>query len=48
MEYNHKGEWCTYKDILCQEGICSECNIAMNNRREDTVNDICEKLNVRY
>jgi hypothetical protein len=22
---NHKGEVCSYKDILCQEGLCSNC-----------------------
>lgn len=48
IEYNHKGELCTYKDILCQEGICSRCNVAMDNRHKDTINDICESLNVQY
>jgi hypothetical protein len=42
IEYNHKGEWCIYKDITCQEGICTMCNIAIENRKYDTIEDICE------
>ena len=44
IEYNHKGEQCIYKDILCQEGVCSGCNIAIN-KNKDVVKYICEKLN---
>lgn len=47
-EYNHKGEWCTYKDILCQEGVCARCYITIENRKNDTVGDPCEKLNTEY
>lgn len=42
IEYNHKGEWCIYKNIICQEGICSRCSIIMENRNKDVINDICE------
>jgi len=32
MPTNHKGEWCPYNvNIFCQEGYCSECNIAKDN-----------------
>jgi len=24
---NHKGTWCPYRELLCQEGICSGCEI---------------------
>ena len=48
IEYNHKGERCIHKDILCQEGVCARCNIAIGNRKNGTVNDICEELNVQY
>ena len=24
---NHKGQWCIYKDVFCQEGYCTECEI---------------------
>lgn len=47
IEYNHKGERCIYKDILCQEGVCSRCNI-MENRKYDTIEDICEKFNMQH
>lgn len=26
-ELNHKGEKCLYAKILCQEGICSNCEL---------------------
>jgi len=26
-EDNHKGQKCPYKDILCQEGYCSGCQV---------------------
>lgn len=42
--YSHKGERCKYKDILCQEGVCSGCGIAIDNRKYDIVDDICEKI----
>jgi hypothetical protein len=29
FEY-HKGQCCSYKDITCQEGYCSECLIYVN------------------
>jgi len=29
-EDNHKGQLCPYKNILCQEGYCSECQIYMD------------------
>jgi hypothetical protein len=45
IEYNHKGEWCIYKDILCQEGACDRCNIIIGNRNNGT--DICEELNAQ-
>lgn len=48
IEYSHKGERCIYKDILCQEGICSRCSIAIDNRKNCTVDNICEKLNTEY
>lgn len=47
IEYDHKGEQCIYKNIICQEGVCSRCSI-MENRKCDTIEDICEKLNIRY
>lgn len=48
IEYNYKGERCIYKDILCQEGVCSRCSIAMENRKHDTIEDICEKFNMQH
>lgn len=33
MEY-HKGEFCRYKSIFCQEGYCSNCELALR-RNED-------------
>ena len=24
---NHKGTYCIYKSILCQEGFCNDCEI---------------------
>jgi len=45
IEYNHKGEHCTYKDILCQEGICSRC-VAENRKYE--INDVCQESNIQY
>lgn len=47
IEYNHKGEHCTYKDILCQEGICSRCSIAAENRKYE-INDVCQESNIQY
>ncbi len=35
LEYNHKGERCMYKDIICQESFCCRCNIAIENRKCD-------------
>ena len=46
IEYNHKGGWCIHTDIICQEGICSRCNIAIENRKNDIIDDICGKLNI--
>jgi len=25
--FNHKGLWCPYSNIFCQEGWCSSCNL---------------------
>ena len=27
LEFNHKGQWCKIKNILCQEGWCKNCII---------------------
>ena len=27
---NHKGTWCPYEPVFCQEGICSGCQIYHN------------------
>jgi hypothetical protein len=24
---NHKGNWCLYRSMVCQEGVCSGCQI---------------------
>lgn len=44
IEYNHKGEWCIYSDITCQEGICSRCNIAMENRKYEINEKILDNI----
>ena len=30
LEY-HKGQFCAYKPVFCQEGYCSECDIYYQN-----------------
>jgi len=30
LEY-HKGQFCAYKSVFCQEGYCSECAIYYQN-----------------
>ena len=30
LEY-HKGQFCPYKSVFCQEGYCSECTIYYQN-----------------
>jgi hypothetical protein len=30
INVNHKGGWCPYKDIWCQEGYCQDCEIYKN------------------
>lgn len=32
-EENHKGKRCPYDNILCQEGLCSKCEIYETYRR---------------
>ena len=32
-EKNHKGEWCPYTDIFCQEGYCSGCEIFLEHKK---------------
>lgn len=36
LHLNHKGLRCPYKDILCQEGWCSECNIYRKEVNSET------------
>ena len=31
---NHKGTWCPYKSLFCQEGYCSECEIYQRLKQE--------------
>ncbi len=35
LEDNHKGTWCPYKQVLCQEGYCSECQVFLDVRGEE-------------
>lgn len=40
LPINHKGLFCIYKTLLCQEGYCSECEIykrAPNEQRQQRV-----------
>jgi len=31
---NMKGKKCPYKDIICQEGYCHECQIYLNRQKQ--------------
>ena len=35
----HKGQLCTYKFLLCQEGFCSECAIASQSQPDRKLKD---------
>ena len=30
--FDHKGLWCPYQGVLCQEGWCTECQIFQERR----------------
>ena len=36
---NHKGEWCLYKALVCQEGVCCGCQVYL-----DAVSNAVQKV----
>ena len=43
LEY-HKGQFCPYKSVFCQEGYCSECAIYYQNSLGGTLLHLDENM----
>ena len=41
----HKGEACVLdKDIFCQEGLCEDCNVKIEQECNDLKSEICNMI----
>ena len=38
ISQNHKGSFCLYKSIFCQEGYCAACEIYLRRYSDDKPN----------
>jgi len=42
LPVNHKGQWCPYRELFCQENLCSGCQV-LKEEIDSMIMDKCPK-----